>query len=507
MDYLVRGKFVLTQQERYGPDGILPDGAIYVSGQDIVEVGPYKDLKAVYPTAPIVGSRRFCVMPGFVNAHQHGKGLTNFQLGGLDECLELSRVTPSPQAKAEPYADTLYGCLRMIESGVTNCIHYNSSRGPSYYEADVRERIRAYRDAGLRVSFGLDIRDRNHIVYGDEEFLSDRPASLKERVREKLTQSRTAKPEDYFRLVNNLSAADDQGDSRMKLFLTPAGPQWCTEDLLRAVKRESEERDLGVQIHVLETRYQRSYFLRTYGKSAVCWLDELGFLSPRVSLAHGVWLSRDDISLVAERGSAVVHNPSSNLRLKSGIAPLPLLYGSGVRLALGLDSSTLNDDSDMLQEMRLCASLQRIPGVNSELVPLREIFKMATVYGSEVLGWGKITGTLEPGKRADMILLDMNSLTRPYQSPWQNPINTLIYRGKASAVDTVIVDGEILYQGKKHLRLRPKSVIGQLRKSLTPPAAEKSGGLEAEILPHVIRYYQSWDEDTVVPFHKINSIQ
>ena len=108
MEYLVRGRFVLTMQERFGADGIVKDGAVYVSGKNIIEVGPYKDLKAQYPTASIIGSPRFWVMPGFVNAHQHGKGLTSFQLGGLDEPLEVTRVKAMPQAKVPTYLDTLY---------------------------------------------------------------------------------------------------------------------------------------------------------------------------------------------------------------------------------------------------------------------------------------------------------------------------------------------------------------------------------------------------------------
>ena len=110
--------------------------------------------------------------------------MTSFQLGGLDEPLEVTRVKAAPQAKIPPYLDTLYAAQRMIEAGVTTCLHYNSSRGPAEYERDVRDRIKAYREAGIRVSFGLDIRDRNHVVYGDEEFLATLPVALKERTRE-----------------------------------------------------------------------------------------------------------------------------------------------------------------------------------------------------------------------------------------------------------------------------------------------------------------------------------
>src|SRR5262249_62367279 len=152
----------------------------------------------------IVGSPWYWVMPGFVNAQQHGRGMTSFQLGGLDEPLELSRIKTTPQAQVPPYLDTLYAALRMIEAGVTTCLHYNSSRGPAQYKNDLRDRIKAYREAGIRVSLGLDIRNRNHVVYGDEEFLATLPSPLKEKARAKLPQPRTAEPETYFRLVSEL---------------------------------------------------------------------------------------------------------------------------------------------------------------------------------------------------------------------------------------------------------------------------------------------------------------
>jgi 5-methylthioadenosine/S-adenosylhomocysteine deaminase len=494
-------------QERVGAHGIVKDGAVFVSGKNIAEVGRFNDLKAQYPTVTIIGSPRFWVMPGFVNAHQHGKGLTGFQLGGLDGPLEVTRVKAPRQARVPPYLDALYAASLMIEAGVTTCLHYNSSRSPGQYENDVRDRIKAYREAGIRVSFGLDIRNRNHVVYGDEEFLATLPPTLRERAQEKLAQPRTTDADNYFRLVKTLDEEMSQDpDGRIKLFLTPAGPQWCAEDLLQAIRRTADERHLGIQIHVLETKYQRAYFFRRYGKSAVEWLDELGFLSPQVSLAHGVWLGERDIGLVARRGSAIVHNPSSNLRLKSGIAPLAFLHRAGIPLALGLDSSTLNDDMDMLQEMRLGANLQRVPGVSSEAVPLKDIFRMGTVNGSSVLGWGPLAGTLEPGKRADMILFDSRALTEPYLSSEQDPIQTLLYRGRASAVDTVIVDGEILYQGKKHRRLNSKRLVEQLKASVKPAGTDGGDPLEGELLLYAIRYYQAWDDEPLVPHYIVNSI-
>jgi cytosine/adenosine deaminase-related metal-dependent hydrolase len=500
---LVRGKFVLTQNARYGTDGVLTDGAVYVSGSDIVEVGRYRDLKAVYPNASVLGSPRYWVAPGFVSAHQHGIGLTSFQLGGLDECLELSRLTATPQPRVDPYLSTVYACMGMIESGTTTCLHYNVSRPP--FEADIRERLRGYAAAGIRVSFGLEVRDRNHLVYGDDVFLQGLPAPLREQAAARAAQPRSLAPDAYFHLVRELSSGLEEG-GRIRIALTPNGPQWSTEDLLHAIKREAEERELAVQMQCLETRYQRSYFARTYGKTAIQWLDDQAFLSPRVSLAYGVWLSRDDMAILAQRRTAVVHKPSSGLRLRSGIAPLPLLYETGVPLALGLDASGFSDDRDMFEEMRLCANLQRVPNMTRPLVPLQEIFRMATVNGAQALGWGALSGTLEPGKRADLVLLDMRAASSPYLSPVHHPVDTLIYRGRASWVDTVMVDGEMLYQGKRHVRLAAKSIVNELVGGMVPPS-EPPDPLNRELLPYVVKYYGAWDEDPVAPYHAVNSVQ
>jgi cytosine/adenosine deaminase-related metal-dependent hydrolase len=501
---LVHGQLVLTQNNVYGPGGVIEDGAVLVSGAEIAEVGRYSDLKAAYPTASIVGSTDFWVMPGLVNAHQHGSGLTGFQLGGLDDCFEIWRLGTRPQARVtDPYINVLYACQKMIEAGITTCIHYNTSSSPELHERDAREQIRAYADAGIRVSFGIDIRNRNHLAYGDEEFLAQLPMPLKHEAQERASKSRTLEPEAYFRLVARLS--DELArEERIRLSLTPAGPQWCTEDVLRRIKRESDERGIGVQMHVLETRYQRSYFARAYGKTAVQWLDEIEFLGPRVSLAHAVWLSRDDMNIVALREASVVHNPSSNLRLRSGIAPLPLFYEAGVLLGIGLDGNALNDDFDLFQEMRLAANLQRVPGVDRHLAPVEHIFRMANAGGAQALGWGDRAGTLEPGKRADLILMDMRSSHEPYLAAHQNPVDRLVYRGRCANIDTVMVDGEILYQGKRHVRLNPDSVIQELRSKIAPPAS--ADPFNEQILPHIVRYYSCWDNDELTPFHGVNSI-
>ncbi len=503
MEYLVRGKFVVTMA-RDGSPSVIRNGAVVVSGRDIVEVGRYSDLKTSYPTATTVGSSRHWVIPGFVNAHQHGKGLTTFQLGGKDDCFEISRFAGEPMADLDPYLEALYACKTMIECGITTCLHYNSARSPETYEVDVDERLRAYRDSGMRVAFGLDIRDRNHIVYGDDEFLASLPPSLREQAAARYGESRTAAPDDYFRVARRLDDEMNGASDRIRLFLTPAGPQWCTEELLRIIRRVATERGLGIQIHVLETKYQRSYFLREYGESAVQWLANLDFLAADVSLAHGVWLNRDDIRTTTAKHASVVHNPSSNLRLRSGIAPLMHFHAGGVRLGMGLDSAPLNDRPDMFQEIRLAANLQRFPGGGSGLMPLADIFHAATAGGADILGWGTTCGTLQPGRRADLVLVDSRPIVEPYLAKHQTPVDALVYRGGAGAVDTVMVDGELLYRGGKHVRLDEKVLLKEVKQKIKPALRRSTGGLEARLMPRVRDFLESHEEHPVKPFSEFN---
>src|SRR5262249_39268981 len=145
------------------------------------------------------------------------------------------------------------------------------------------------------------------------------------------------------------------------------------------------------------------------------------------------------------------------------------------------------------------------PGVNASTVPLKDILTLATTNGSKILGWENRCGTLEPGKDADLILINSDRLREPYLAPQQSPIDALIYRGRARDLDTVMIAGEILYQGKKHRKVDSQALLQQLRASVELTAANKSDPLDEQLLPHMIRYYQAWDGETLTPHHIVNS--
>ena len=244
---------------------------------------------------------------------------------------------------------------------------------------------------------------------------------------------------------------------------------------------------------MLETIYQKMYATREWGKSPLAHLYYLGFLGPEVSCAHGVWLTDSDMDILAETGTAVSHNPSSNLRLKSGIAPLNRMLEKGVTVALGIDEAGINDDNDMLQEMRLAQKLHRVPGVSSPSPTSHQILNLATANGAKVTFFGDEVGTLEPGKRADMVLVSLERILEPYLAPETNMVDALVYRGRGLDVDTVIVDGEVLLRNRVFTRLDKDEIVARLKESLSVPFTPfelQRADLGKRIQPHAERFFE-----------------
>jgi 5-methylthioadenosine/S-adenosylhomocysteine deaminase len=212
---------------------------------------------------------------------------------------------------------------------------------------------------------------------------------------------------------------------------------------------------VGIHTHLSETRDEVNLFTSRYGKSPVEYLHDLGLLSPRLLVAHAVHLSERDISLLAENDVAVAHNPSSNMKLASGVAKVPELLAAGVRVGLGTDSNLSNNTLDMFEEMRLGAMLQKLARDDAEALPCELVLRLATNLAARCLGLGEQVGSLEVGKRADIIIVDLHAphMWPIIPEPRSNVIEQLVYSASASDVLTTIVDGKILMQDRQVLTL------------------------------------------------------
>ncbi|MDA0770509.1 MAG: hypothetical protein BZY79_04835 [SAR202 cluster bacterium Casp-Chloro-G4] len=504
---LVRGKYVVCKVNDDSSSHVIEDGAVYQRDGEILDIGSYADLKARHNADEEIGSSNFAVIPGLINAHHH-VGLTPFQLGALDAPLETWIVARWALRDVDPYLDTLYCAMQMIESGITTVMHNQMmARLPNdegLFDSSARI-IDAYQDSGMRVAFSLSHRDQNHLVYEDDErFFNTLPESLASGVRDYLG-GRPISMEDHLSVTAEL--LDKKQSDRTRVFISPHNVHWCSDSMLREIKNFATRHSTGIHIHLQETVYQKMYGTRNWQKTPLAHLYDLGFLGPEVSCAHGVWVTESDMDILAETGTAICHNPSSNLRLKSGVAPVNRMLEKGVTVALGIDEAGLNDDNDILQEMRVAQKVHRVPGVTSASPSSHRILDMTTVNGAKVTFFGNEVGTLEIGKRADIVLVDLERIQEPYLDPGTNIVDALVYRGKGIDVNTVIVDGEVIMRDRKITRVKKEEISAKLKESLSRPltAGELNRtGLSKELLPHIQRWFEGWELEVGAPHYHYN---
>ncbi len=204
----------------------------------------------------------------------------------------------------------------------------------------------------------------------------------------------------------------------MKVQLAPANLHWCSDTALEKLAEASSTHDVLMHMHLVETAYQKEYAWRRGTCTALEYLDRFGLVNERLTLGHGVWLSERDIDRLAAAGACVCHNCSSNFRLRSGIAPLNEFERKGVVTAIGIDEAGINDDRDMLQEMRMVLRAHRVPGmVDADVPTTAQVLRMATAGGARTTPFGTGIGTLEVGKSADLVLIDWKQIAYPYMDP------------------------------------------------------------------------------------------
>ena len=496
---LVRGKYVVTKVIDDNTSEIIHDGAIFQRDGSIVEVGKYDQLKNRHIPDEIIGSGNEVVLPGLINAHHH-VGLTPFQLGSLDLPLETWIASRRSARDVDAYLDTVYSAIQMIESGITTVMHNHAThRKPpgTTFQDEANGVLKAYQDTGMRVAFSFSHRDQNRLVYqDDQQFLATLPGDLATKLNSR-NQETVLSPEEYFGLYDDLYKrfGRNQSDQRIRVFLSPANVQWCSDQLLQSIKEFAVRNRTGIHIHLQETIYQKLYGQRRWGKTPLAHLNDLGFLGPEVSCAHGVWLTNSDMDLLAETNTMICHNASSNLRLKSGVAPVNPMLTKGITVALGIDEAGINDDNDILQEMRLVQKVHRVPGVDSPCPTSHQVLHMATVNGAKATFFADRIGTLEIGKSADAILVNLDHITQPYLDPDTNIVDALLYRGRGLDVDTVIVDGEVLMRGRRLTRINKEDVWlelkSQLAQTLKPHELERKE-VSSQLFPYIHRFYQHW---------------
>jgi 5-methylthioadenosine/S-adenosylhomocysteine deaminase len=441
---LLAADWCLAQPQRAE---LLREYAVLIEGGVVREIGPASALKAARPDATIINLGARLLMPGLVNAHQHGRGLSQIQLGHLDTYLELWIAGRRRRGILDTYAVTRLAALRMLQNGVTACVHANYSYGTGDYESEARAQIRAYIEVGLRVTFCVGAQDRGFLTYGPCEACFQQ--GLSPDLQNALNQhGRSAYASD---IPSSLALMDrlltDFGDHPLvTLAWGPAGPQWVSEPMLAAIVTHAKANRLGIHMHAMESPAQASACRQIFPQGAIRWLDGLGAIGPTTTLAHAVWLDERDIEILARTGTNVVRVPGCNLRMRNGIQPTDLLVAAGVNVALGTDNVTLQDDEDLFSELRLMDVLARSASWNGPPpLSLSDLLAAVTVNGARAAFQPEPAGQIAPGTQADLVAIDLRRTTEPALHPDMPLLHAVLARVRGEDIALAMVGGQILY--------------------------------------------------------------
>jgi cytosine/adenosine deaminase-related metal-dependent hydrolase len=314
--------------------------------------------------------------------------------------------------------------------------------------------------------------------------------------------------DDYIALFEGMHGRH-QNKSRVKIQLAPANLHWCSDAALTRMWKTSRQYNVPLHMHLVETAYQKEYARRRGGGTAVEYIDRFGLLGPQMTLGHGVWLNEADIDKLAETGTCICHNCSSNFRLRSGVAALNVFETKGINTAIGLDEAGINDDRDMLQEMRMVLRAHRVPGMDDDVPTPAQVFRMATSGGAKTTPFGDRLGVLEVGRAADMVLIDWRQVSWPYLDAETPLLDAVLQRAKNSGVHSVICDGDVIYADGRFTKVDRDAALRALHDDLNKALANdevERRKLSKALLPHVKAFYADYfDPSAHAPFYHPSS--
>jgi cytosine/adenosine deaminase-related metal-dependent hydrolase len=436
---------------------------IFIRDGRIVSVGtapPGSDFK-------VIEAGRLLAVPGFINAHYHSPlSLLRGTADGLSHPAFMwqNQADTVGRTPHEVYVSALLGGVEMLTTGTTGVIdHFGEQRFPLEHVDAV---ARAYDELGMRAAIALRAFDEG---YDDIEPPGGLPLAL--------ARNNPLSPPPLAETMALLEAAVLAHDRKglLRVFPAPSNPGRCSDALLTACEDLARKHDLGVHTHLLETEVQTHIAQKRYGTTMVKHMDRLGLLSPRLSTAHTIWVDEEDIGLLADRGVTVVHNPESNLKVGAGFMPLPAMRRRGVRVALGTDGASTNDNLVLHEAMRLAAILHRPQERDrSRWLRAEDALELATAGGAAALQAADSLGRIEAGRSADIVLYDLN---RPRWTPCNDPAQQMVFGETGDSVHTVLVEGRVVVENGRVLGVDVQSLLDEA-KDMLASIRRRNGALQ-----------------------------
>jgi 5-methylthioadenosine/S-adenosylhomocysteine deaminase len=423
-DLIIAGGTVVTMDAH---KRVLEDGAVAVRGDSIAAVGTRADIESEFDATRTIDARGMLIVPGLINGHAHAamslfRGIADDL--ALDDWLrkyifpaEARNVTPDFVAWG-----TRLGVLEMLRGGIT-------TYADMYYFEDAV--ARATKDAGMRGVLG--------------ETIIDFPAPDN-----KTTAQAFAYTQDY---INRW-----RGDPLITPAVAPHSIYTCSEKTLQDSASLARRNGVPILIHIAEAQLELQQSREKHGATPVGYLERIGLLGPDVIGAHCVWVDAADIAALAHFGVGCINNPSSNMKTAAGVMPVPEMLAAGEAIGLATDGAASNNDLDMFLEMDLAAKLQKIARMDPRALPAEQAVEMATIGGARAIHLEEQIGSLEPGKKADLILVDTRA---PHATPLYNVYSELVYALKASDVKTVVVAGKVVMEDRRMLTLDEPAILAK----------------------------------------------
>ncbi|KPU26742.1 N-ethylammeline chlorohydrolase [Caloranaerobacter sp. TR13] len=412
-------------------------GDILVEGNKIIKISHKIDAEA----AQIIDAEGKVVIPGLIQTHIH---LTQALFRGQADDLELldwlkKKVWPLEASHTEEsnYISAKLGIAELIKGGTTAIIDMETVN-----HTDAA--ITAIYESGFRATTGKCMMD-----YGEGV-----PDALMENTDESIKES-----------VSLLKKWHGKGNGRIQYAFAPRFVVSCSEELLVKVRDLAKEFDVMVHTHASENRGEIELVEKDRGMRNIIYLDKIGLTGEKLILAHCIWLNDEEMRILAETGTKISHCPNSNLKLASGIAKIPELLEKGANVSLGADGAPCNNNLDMFEEMRTTALIHKARLLNPTVMPAQKVFELATIGGAKAMCMEDKLGSLEEGKIADIVIVDLDNI---HNYPTENVdiISQLVYSAKATDVDTTIIDGNIVMLNRKLLTINEKSLKNDVNRMI-----------------------------------------
>ncbi|KAF7186793.1 hypothetical protein HII31_11890 [Pseudocercospora fuligena] len=410
---------------------MISDGAILVQDTTIAAIGKTSDLVSSHPNEEITPLSGRIIIPGLINAHMH---TAQTMLRGCADDLELvswlcERIWPLQGnfTAEDGYAAARLSIAEMLQSGTTCFLE--SMFADRYGFDGLAE---AVEQSGIRGCLGKIVMDQGRYA-GDDDRWAMHPGLVEDR--EMSLLGAVAMHEKW----------DGRADGRIKVWFGARTPGGVSEALYKEMTAISKEKSIPITMHCAEAPADKVFF-ESQGHTAMSYCDSVDLLGPQTVLVHMVHLEDSDIAKLAETGTHIVHCPSSNSKLASGFCRVPELLSAGVNVTLGTDGAPCNNTCDMLQEMRLGGILHKVTHMDPTLVPAETVLEAATINGAKALGLAEEIGSLEIGKKADFVVLDMRAV---HLQPWFNPVSAVVYSATGRDVEKVVVnEKEVVINGR-----------------------------------------------------------